>query len=345
MKINELIYTLPPELIAQKPLKDRDKACLLVLHKKTGKMEHRLFSEISDYFNKDDMLILNNTKVIPARLIAKKPTGGKLEILLIKEKKITERETVWQIMTKGNYEGDVLFDYFTAEIRRNIDGVEIVFKNMNSEDVKNFIHNKGFMPLPPYIKRIPVDSDRVNYQTVYAKINGSIAAPTAGLHFTKDLLEIIINKGIIVKEITLHVGVGTFKTIKAENIENHKMDSEYFEIDREILEEIQKTKKNLRKVFLVGTTTTRALEGYASGRYIDAGSDEQKIRGWTDIFIYPKYKFKIADALITNFHLPRSTPLALVYAFCGMDKVKKAYKEAIKKGYRFFSYGDAMLII
>ena len=345
MKINELSYTLPPELIAQEPLKDRDRACLLVLHKNTGKIEHRLFCEISAYFKKGDMLILNNTKVIPARLIAKKPTGGKLEILLIKEKKTTDRETIWQIMTKGSYEGKVLFDDYIAEIRRNMDGFEIVFKDMNSEDVKNFIHNKGFMPLPPYIKRNPVDSDRIDYQTVYAKINGSIAAPTAGLHFTKDLLEIIINRGVIVKEITLHVGVGTFKTIKSENIENHKMDSEYFEIDREILEEIQKTKKNLRKVFLVGTTTTRALEGYASGRYIDAGSDEHKIRGWTDIFIYPGYKFKIADALITNFHLPKSTPLALVYAFCGTDKVKKAYKEAIKKGYRFFSYGDAMLII
>jgi S-adenosylmethionine:tRNA ribosyltransferase-isomerase len=345
MKINELNYTLPAELIAQEPLNDRDKACLLVLHKNTGKIEHRLFCEISAYFKKGDMLILNNTKVIPARLIAKKPTGGKLEILLIKEKKFTERETVWQIMTKGSYEGQVIFDDFTAEIRRNIDGVELVFKGMNSENVKNFIHNKGFMPLPPYIKRNPVDRDRIDYQTVYAKINGSIAAPTAGLHFTKDLLEIIINRGIIVKEITLHVGVGTFKTIKTENIENHKMDSEYFEIDREILEEIQKTKKNLRKVFLVGTTTTRALEGYASGRYTDTGSDDQKIRGWTDIFIYPGYKFKIADALITNFHLPKSTPLALVYAFCGTDKVKNAYKEAIKKGYRFFSYGDAMLII
>jgi S-adenosylmethionine:tRNA ribosyltransferase-isomerase len=216
---------------------------------------------------------------------------------------------------------------------------------MNAEDVQNLINEKGFMPLPPYIKRKPDQSDKQHYQTVYAKKNGSIAAPTAGLHFTKELLEKIVTKGVKLLEITLHVGVGTFKPIKVENLKEHKMDSEYFEIEKTVIEEIYSTKKKGKRIFSVGTTTTRALEGYASQVYEDMDSDNEKIKGSTDIFIYPGYKFKIIDALITNFHLPKSTPLALVSAFCDIEKVKKAYMEAIEKRYRFFSYGDAMLII
>lgn len=345
MKITDLDYPLPAELIAQKPLMDRDKARLLVLHKNTGKIEHRLFFEIVDYMTEGDLLILNNTKVIPARLIGRKPTGGKIDILLIKEKKKHDRETVWEIMTKERYEGKVFIDEYEVLIRKNTEGKEIVFPGLNSEDVKNFIYRKGFMPLPPYIKRKPDKTDRINYQTVFAKINGSIAAPTAGLHFTERLIEKIIKKGVILREITLHVGVGTFKMIKVEDLRRHKMEPEYFEIDRQIIKDIYRTKKACKKVFSVGTTTTRALEGYTSGQYKDTGSDEDKIRGYTDIFIYPGYRFKIVDALITNFHLPKSTPLALVYAFCEPHMVKNAYREAVEKKYRFFSYGDAMLII
>lgn len=345
MKITELDYYLPSSLIAQEPLRERDKSRLLVLYKSTGEIEHKFFFEVIDYLNKGDLLIINNTKVIPARLIGRKPTGGKIEILLIKEKKRDREGTTWEIITKGNYEGKIFIDDREFLIRRNSQNKEVVFPNMDSESVKAFIFEKGFMPLPPYIKRKPEQKDRDDYQTVYAKFNGSIAAPTAGLHFTEKLLKKIENKGVILREITLHVGVGTFKMIKALNIAEHIMDSEFFEIDRKIIKEIYETKNSNKKVFAVGTTTTRALEGYASNKYIDTGSDDHKIRGKTDIFIYPGYKFKFVDALITNFHLPRSTPLALVYSFCNSEQVKKAYQEAINKGYRFFSYGDAMLII
>lgn len=345
MKITELNYTLPTDLIAQKPLSERDKSRLLVLHKNTGEIEHRIFYEIVEYLNEGDILIINNTKVIPARLIAEKPSGGKIEILLIKEKKCSSQNVVWEVMTKGSYEGEVFIDEFIAELRNNCDGRYIVFKNMTSPKVRNLINEKGFMPLPPYIKRKPIQSDRQDYQTVYAKMNGSIAAPTAGLHFTKELLETIISKGVKLREITLHVGVGTFKPIKVDKLQEHKMDPEYFEIDKTLIEEIYAIKKAGKRIFSVGTTTTRALEGYASGKYENRGSDNYKIKGSTDIFIYPEFSFKIVDALITNFHLPKSTPLAMVYAFCEMQKVKKAYREAIEKGYRFFSYGDAMLII
>ncbi|WP_353684962.1 tRNA preQ1(34) S-adenosylmethionine ribosyltransferase-isomerase QueA [Thermodesulfovibrio sp. 3907-1M] len=344
MKITELDYPLPQDLIAQKPLSERDRARMLVLNKQTGQIEHKIFSEIVDYFYEGDMLIVNNTKVIPARLIGKKTTGGKIEILLIRQKEASSKNVVWEVMTKGRYEGEVFIDEIKAEIRTNCDGKQIIFR-MTPQEVKKLIDEKGFMPLPPYIKRKPEESDRKHYQTVYAKANGSIAAPTAGLHFTEELLENIAKKGVKLREITLHVGVGTFKPIKVENLKEHTMESEYFEIERALLEEIYEVKKKGKKIFSVGTTTTRALEGYASERYEDMGSDEQKVRGRTDIFIYPGYSFKIVDALITNFHLPKSTPLALVCAFCGLEMVKKAYMEAIEKGYRFFSYGDAMLII
>lgn len=315
------------------------------MHKNSGKIEHRIFFEIVEYLQSGDMLIINNTKVIPARLVSRKPTGGKLEILLVKEKNTEANNTVWEIMTKGSYEGKIFIDNVELLIRKTSNGKEIVFPNMDSELVKRFIHNKGFMPLPPYIKREPDYEDRDDYQTVYAKQSGSITAPTAGLHFTEELLEKITKKGVLLREITLHVGVGTFKMIKAFDLEKHKMDSEYVEIDRSFIDEIDNLKKLGNKVFAVGTTSTRAIEGYASGIFKDMGSDNEKIRGMTDIFIYPGYKFKIIDALITNFHLPKSTPLALVYAFCDSEKVKIAYEEAIKRKYRFFSYGDAMLII
>lgn len=344
MKITELDYPLPSELIAKQPLSKRDMARLLVLHRKTGNIEHKQFFQIIDYLEPGDLVIINNTKVIPARLIAKKPTGGKLEILLIREKQSSENATVWEVMTRGSYRGELFIDEVSAIIENNSNGRILTFK-MNSQQVRELIDKKGFMPLPPYIKRKPVESDRVNYQTVFAKYNGSIAAPTAGLHFTRELLNKIEDKGVLIKELTLHVGVGTFKPLKVNNVQEHKMDPEYFEIPRQLIEEINNTKKKGKKVVATGTTTTRAIEGYASEQYTDMGSNKEIIRGSTDIFIYPGYKFKIVDALITNFHLPRSTPLALVCAFAGIDMIKKAYKEAIEQKYRFFSYGDAMLIL
>lgn len=345
MKTSELDYFLPNKLIAQKPLKERDKARLLVLHKVTGKVEHRIFFEISEYINKNDILIINNTKVIPARLSGKKPTGGKIEILLVREKREEKDSTVWEIMTRGNYEGKVFVYDRELFIRKNGTTKELLFPNMDSKMTREFINEKGFMPLPPYIKREPSTEDRNDYQTVFAKQNGSIAAPTAGLHFTKRLLHLLSEKGVLIREITLHVGVGTFRLIKDEEVESHKMDAEYFEFSRGLISEIYEKKGTGNKVFAVGTTTTRALEGFVSGFFADSGSDSENIRGMTDIFIYPGYHFKVVDALITNFHLPRSSPLALVYAFCQIDKVKRAYEEAIREGYRFFSYGDAMLII
>ena len=344
MKINELDYPLPEDLIAHEPLQQRDKAKLLVLHKNSGEIEHKIFSEILDFFGKGDILVINNTRVIPARIIGKKPTGEEIEILLIRQKENSNNNVIWEIMKKGRYKGKIFIDGVIAELK-NAEGWQIVFKNMNAADVQNLINEKGFMPLPPYIKRKPDRSDRQHYQTIYAKKNGSIAAPTAGLHFTKELLEKIVGKGVKLLEITLHVGVGTFKPIKVKDLKEHKMEPEYFEIEKNVIEEIYTAKKKGKRIFSVGTTTTRALEGYASQIYEDLGSNKEKIKGNTDIFIYPGYKFKIVDALITNFHLPKSTPLALVSAFCDIEKVKKAYIEAIEKRYRFFSYGDAMLII
>lgn len=345
MKATELEYNLPPELIAQEPLKERDQARLLVLHKNSGLIQNRIFFQIVEYLNSGDMLIINNTKVIPARFIGRKASGGKIEILLIKEKPREDNNSVWEVMTKDSYEGKIFIDDAELYIRKNAQIKEIIFPNMDSQLVKKFINDKGFMPLPPYIKRKPAREDRDNYQTVYAQQNGSIAAPTAGLHFTERLLQNIVQKGILLREITLHVGAGTFKKIKDTELEEHKMDSEYFEIKRDIINEIHRVKNSGNRVIAVGTTTTRALEGYSSEAYRDLGSDDKTIRGSTDIFIYPGYQFKIVDALVTNFHLPKSTPLALVYAFCDKDKVKKAYEVAIKEKYRFLSYGDAMLII
>ncbi len=345
MELTELEYFLPSELIAQKPLKERDQARLLVLHKQTGEIEHRIFYEIVEYLNPGDMLIINNTKVIPARIIARKPTGGKIEILLIREKTSDDDSSRWEILTKGEYEGKVFVENFELIIRKNAESKEIIFPHMNNSLAKEFIKKKGVIPLPPYIKRKPDEEDKGEYQTVYAKKEGSIAAPTAGLHFTDRLLEKIKQKGVLVREITLHVGIGTFKIIKEKEVEKHKMEAEYFEISRDILYEIERIKKEGYRIFCVGTTSTRAMEGYASGIFEEQNSDEKTLRGFTNIFIYPGYKFKIVDALVTNFHLPKSTPLALVYSFCESQKVKKAYEEAIKKRYRFFSYGDGMLII
>ncbi|MBI5187763.1 MAG: tRNA preQ1(34) S-adenosylmethionine ribosyltransferase-isomerase QueA [Nitrospirae bacterium] len=336
MKVPDFDFYLPENLIAKRPLKERDNSRLLVLHR-DGKIEHRRFSDLPSYLDAGDMLLVNNTKVFPARLIGFKPSGGRLELLLVREKE----SGIWEVLTKGWFTGTLkiseelsaeLYDEKIAHLKYSGDFMDIVWKY-------------GSMPLPPYIKRQPDESDKERYQTVYAKKQGSIAAPTAGLHFTDRLLKEITSRGIMVRELTLHVGTGTFRPIKADNIEKHYMDPEYFEVDINLISEIEKVKNSGKRLITVGTTTTRAIEGYVSGQFQSSSEDLSLIKGYTDIFIYPSYEFKAVDSLITNFHLPRSTPLMLTSALCGYKKLMESYTSAIARGYRFFSYGDAMLIL
>jgi S-adenosylmethionine:tRNA ribosyltransferase-isomerase len=341
MKITDFDFHLPQSLIASEPLRKRDDSRLLVLHM-DGAIEHRKFHDVVEYLDKGDMLLLNNTKVLPVRLTGIKPTGGRLEILLVRHISGTR----WEILCPKRYTGTLkvseklslqVYEGKTADI-------------ISSGDLKETLWETGQMPLPPYIKRKPNRMDKQWYQTVYAKCEGSIAAPTAGLHFTEDLLKKLEDKGVLIRYLTLHVGKGTFTPIRTDSVEDHIMEPEYFEIDKRLIEEISNLKG---KLISVGTTTTRAIEGFFSNRYAPNTNEpffaqakpNGTFRGSTDIFIYPGYRFKAVKGLITNFHLPRSTPLMLVSALCGTEKLLSAYAEAVKKGYRFFSYGDAMLII
>jgi S-adenosylmethionine:tRNA ribosyltransferase-isomerase len=335
MKVADFDYFLPKNLIAKRPLKERSLSRLLVLHR-DGKIEHQRFVDLPSYLNSGDMILLNNSKVFPARIIGHKKTGGKIEILLVKKLD----ENTWEVLSKGAYTGTVkITDDFYVELYQ---GKTACF--VDSGDFMDIIWRHGYMPLPQYIRRLPDESDKETYQTIYAKQEGSIAAPTAGLHFSDALLKELISKGIKVRELTLHVGVGTFKPVKSVCVEEHSMDAEYFEIDKNIISEIEATKASGKKIIAVGTTTTRAIEGYMSSRcYLT--SRNGRIYGSTDIFIYPGYSFKIIDSLVTNFHLPRSTPLMLTSSLCGWEKLMQVYQEAIAKGYRFLSYGDAMLIV
>lgn len=339
MKVADFDFFLPEALIAKSPSEKRDDSRLLVLHR-NGSIEHRRFHNLSDYLNPGDILLLNNTKVFPARLTGIKPSGGRVEFLLVKE----VGRDAWEILSKKNYNGRLMI----------ADDLSVTIKNgtayfEHSGNLMELLWRYGDMPLPPYIKRNPKPQDKETYQTVYAAKEGSIAAPTAGIHFTKELLSKIESKGVHVRYITLHIGIGTFKPIRTEDVTGHKMESEYFSIDANIIGEIKRSKASNKKIVSVGTTTTRALEGFMSGRYVDNCSHQlaepKQISGTTDIFIYPGYSFKVVDSLITNFHLPRSTPLMLTAALCGIEKLKRAYDTAIANEYRFFSYGDAMLIL
>lgn len=352
MLLNDFVFDLPKNLIASRPIKQRDHSKLLVLHR-DGKIDHRLFYEIIEYLNAGDLLILNNTKVFPAKIFCRKPSGGHLDILLVKD---INKDNTWEVMYRGKYEGEILlFDnkrgILWMEYNREASEKKkfLKFLDVESSEINDLIWNYGLMPLPKYIGRPPDKEDLSTYQTVYAKEVGSIAAPTAGLHFTESLLRNIENKGILIRSVTLHVGVGTFKPVKTQKIEEHKMDAEFFEIETSLLEEINNTKNRGNKIIAVGTTSTRAIEGYLSGDYTElqriSKNKESKICGYTNIFIYPGYKFRGIDSLITNFHLPRSTPLLLVCSLAGKEKIFKAYEEAIARNYRFFSYGDAMLIL
>ena len=347
MKITDFDFVLPDNFIAARPLKNREGSRLLVI-RRDGKLEHNFFSDLPSYLVKGDMLIINNTKVFPARLTGYKKNGGKLELILVRRKKNDE----WEVLSRGKFTGPLkVSDDLQADIFK---GSSAIFRY--SGDFMDIIWRCGSMPIPPYIKRPPDYSDKESYQTVFAKKEGSIAAPTAGLHFTDAILKDIASRGVKIREITLHVGIGTFKPIRTENVDEHSMDAEYFEIGKDLFSEIEEVKAEGRRLITVGTTTTRALEGYVSGKFSDAPNpaspeDAQGMQnsgstqGTTDIFIYPGYTFKIVDSLVTNFHLPRSTPLMLVSALAGREKLLTAYREAIARRYRFLSYGDAMLIL
>ncbi len=335
MKTAEFDFVLPQGLIAYRPAEKRDDSRLLVLHR-DGKVEHRKFRDLSSILGAGDMLLLNKTKVFPARLSGVKRGGGKLEILLVKE---TSPGT-WDIMAKGKYTGPLLIsEKLTAYISGG--------KTASFEDqihLRELLWENGKMPLPPYIRRTPDDFDKERYQTVYAEIEGSIAAPTAGLHFTRELLDAIAGASVMIRHLVLHVGTGTFRLVKTDHIGDHVMEKESFEINPSLLSEIAEVKKRGGRIVAVGTTTTRAVEGYLSGRS-EIVSSNGAICGSTDIFIHEGYRPVAIDSVITNFHLPRSTPLMLTAVFAGRERLLQTYETAISMGYRFFSYGDAMLVL
>jgi S-adenosylmethionine:tRNA ribosyltransferase-isomerase len=329
MKVSDFDYHLPKEAIAQYPLKKRDTAKLLVLDRSKSTITHCFFKDILQILQKDDLMVLNNTKVLPARLFGYRLTRGKVEVLLLEALNAnTFRAFIKPSRVRVGEK--IIFDsgkVFGLVRVRN----EITF---NTRDPK-CIYRLGVMPLPPYIKRKPEDSDRMDYQTVYAKVQGAVASPTAGLHFTRELLRKIKSRGVHVAYLTLHVGAGTFRPVKVEDIVEHKMEAEYFKIPESTLRLIEEARADKKRIWAVGTTTLRALESYSSDRP----------EGYTDLFIYPGYKFNLVNGLLTNFHLPRTTLFMLVCAFAGENLIKKAYQEAIEKKYRFYSYGDAMLIL
>ena len=340
MKTSDFYYDLPEELIAQEPLKDRSSSRLLVLDNETGEIEHRIFKDITDYLQEGDCLVINDTKVLPARLIGERVgTGARIEILLLVRKNID----TWEVLVKPGKKarpGDkVSFGggKLVAEILETIEGGNRIIKFHYDGVFENILEELGEMPLPPYITHKLEDKNR--YQTVYAEHDGSAAAPTAGLHFTPELLEKIKNMGIKIAHVTLHVGLGTFRPVKVDDVTNHEMHSEYYVVEKSQADIINDTKKNGGRVIAVGTTSTRTLESVT-----DENGVVHEGNGWTKIFIYPGYKFKAIDCLITNFHLPESTLVMLVSALAGKENIFKAYEIAVKEKYRFFSFGDAMFI-
>ncbi|MBN1073593.1 tRNA preQ1(34) S-adenosylmethionine ribosyltransferase-isomerase QueA [Clostridium botulinum] len=340
MNVKDFDFYLPEELIAQHPLEKRDTSRLMVLDKETGEISHKNFYDIIDYLNEGDTLVLNNTRVMPARLIGEKEgTGGKIEFLLLKR---VDKDR-WECLAKPGKSarvgrrftfGDGKLKAEVVEVKENGNRIVEFYYEGIFEEV---LDSLGEMPLPPYIhERL---EDRERYQTVYSKENGSAAAPTAGLHFTEELLHKIKEKGINIAYVTLHVGLGTFRPVKVETIEDHEMHSEYYHLSKEDAEVINETKERGNRVISVGTTSTRTLETIA-----DEDGNVKETSGWTNIFIYPGYKFKVVDRLITNFHLPESTLIMLVSTLAGKEHVMNAYEEAVKERYRFFSFGDAMFI-
>ena len=340
MELKEFYYDLPEELIAQVPIKKRDESRLMVLDRKKQTIEHKVFKDILDYLQPGDCLVRNNTKVIPARIYGKKETGANVEFLLLNNIEGDIWESIVRPGNKLHVGTKVTFGdgKLNAEILEVMEGGTRKVKFTYNGIFYEILDEIGMMPLPPYIHEELKEKDR--YQTVYAKYQGSAAAPTAGLHFTEELLEKIKKKGVEIANVTLHVGIGTFRPVKVEKIEEHHMHSEHYYIKQEDVDKINNARKNGGRIISVGTTSCRVLESIA-----DENGFVQETEGDTSIFIYPGYKFKCIDGLITNFHLPESTLLMLVSALAGKDYIMKAYNEAVKEKYRFFSFGDAMLIL
>ncbi len=348
MKLSKFKFDLPTELLAEHPAENRDESRMMVVHRDTGEIEHRMFKDVLEYFDEGDVFIMNDTKVFPARLYGnKEKTGAKIEVFLLRE--LNRESLLWDVLVDparkiriGNklYFGD---DDLVAEVIDNTTSrgrtLRFLFDGSH-EEFKAIIERLGETPLPKYIQRAVEPEDEERYQTVYAKKEGSVAAPTAGLHFSKNLLKKMEIKGIDFAYVTLHVGLGTFRSVEVEDLTKHKMDSEEAEVDEVAAEIVNSAKKNKKKIIAVGTTSMRTIETSVS---TDGFLKSHK--GWTNKFIFPPYDFKIADAMITNFHTPESTLLMMTAAFGGYDLIMKAYKEAIKEKYRFYSYGDAMLII
>ena len=329
LKLTDFVYPLPKELIAQYPLENRESARFLIVERQSGKISHVVFKDLPDFLKKNDLLVLNDTKVLHCRLIGHKTTGGKVEILLTQR---LNGETFACLVQPSRIKVGEKIIFAEGKIHGYLSNRgQITFKHHDADEIYNY----GIIPLPPYIKREPEDLDKVYYQTVYAKNEGALASPTAGLHFTQELLKDISVQGVNLAYVTLHVGLGTFRPVRCENILEHKMEPEYFLVPDETITRVNQVRVDKGRIIAVGTTALRTLETYASGRK----------EGNTDLFIYPGYKFKLVNCLLTNFHLPMTTLFMLVCAFGGEKLMKQAYQEAVEEKYRFYSYGDAMLII
>ncbi len=352
MKLSSFDFELPEELIAKYPSKERDESRLMVVHKDTGKIEHKVFKEIIHYFDEGDALVFNNTKVFPARLFGnKEKTGANIEVFLLRE--LNPDARLWDVLVDparkirvGNklyFTGPEGVESLVAEVVDNTTSrgrtIRFLFDGSN-EEFNNELFSLGKTPLPKYINREVEAIDKERYQTIYAKNFGAVAAPTAGLHFSRNLMKRFELLGVDFAELTLHIGLGTFRSIEVEDLSKHKMDAEYFKIDDNTVEIVNKAKKNKKKVCMVGTTSMRSVESAVS-----ADMMLKRAEGWTNKFIYPPYDFQIGNSMITNFHLPKSSLIIMISAFGGYDLIMKAYEEAIKEKYRFFSYGDAMLIL
>lgn len=349
MKLSKFKFELPPELIAKHPAKNRDESRLMVVHKDTGEIEHRVFKDVLEYFDDQDVMCFNNTKVFPARMYGnKEKTGAKIEVFLLRE--LDAESKLWDVLVDPARKiriGNKLYfgenEDFVAEVIDNTTSrgrtLRFLFDGPY-EEFRKRLTELGETPLPKYINREPEPEDVDRYQTIYAKVEGAVAAPTAGLHFSRQLMKRLEIKGINFAEVTLHVGLGSFRNVEVEDLTKHKMDSEKIEINEEAASIVNKGKREKRKVCAVGTTVMRSIETSVS-----TVGELTAYEGWTNKFIFPPYKFRVADAMITNFHVPESTLLMMTCAFGGYDLIMKAYEEAVKEKYNFFSYGDAMLII
>jgi len=345
MKLADFKYPIPRNLIAKTPAQPRDHSKMMIIDRKAQQIQEKIFYEIVDYFQKGDSLVVNETKVFPARLLGRKEkTNAKIEVLLLRE--LNHEEGIWDVVVEparkvriGNkiyFEEEKIY----AEVIDNTTSRGRTIKFNYKGDIYKILDKIGQMPLPHYIKREPTDKDKEDYQTIYARVVGAVAAPTAGLHFSPRLVSKLEKKGVKIVPVTLHIGIGTFRTVDVEDLTKHRMDSEFYEVPSDTARAINQTIDSRKNVFAVGTSVVRVLESnVTTDRHVKSG------RGWTDKFIYPPYDFKVVDHLITNFHLPETTLIMLVSAFTGHELMMRAYKKAIKDGYRFYSYGDAMLIL